>query len=346
MTLSQLSWPFILEMLLQGEDLSEQQSKSLMNAWLKEELTPVQTGAFLAAFRLKGATGEELAAMANVLRQACPLPCQLPQIPMVDTCGTGGDGADTFNISTAVAFTAAACGANVAKHGNRSASGKVGSADVLEGLGVALNAPLESVVQAIKTANVTFLFAPAWHPALINLAPLRKSLGVRTIFNLLGPLVNPLRPTSQVLGVAKKNLVQPMAEALQKMGLKRAVVVHGAGGLDEASLAGVNEVCFLVDGQLSSSSIDPSEMGLSEARIEDLKGGDLSENKKILMSVLKGEGTNPQRDVVALNTALVLWAAGLEEDLSCGLSSALNCLNAGLPSKKLEALTSALDNSF
>jgi len=294
---------------------------------------------------MKVVTGAELSAMANVLREACPLPCVLPEIPMVDTCGTGGDGADTFNISTAVAFTAAACGANVAKHGNRSARGKVGSADVLEGLGLALNAPLEVVVQALEKENVTFLFAPAWHPALINLAPLRKKLGVRTIFNLLGPLVNPLRPNSQVLGVAKKELLQPMAEALQIIGLKRAVVVHGAGGLDEASLAGPNEVCFLVDGKLSSSLIQPSELGLVVASKEDLKGGDLSGNKKILMSVLQGEGTRPQREVVALNTALVLWAAGLEDDLNSGLAIALDCLQKGLPWQKLEALKSALEFS-
>ena len=345
MSLPQLPWPAILEMLLQREDLSDQQANSLMNAWLTEELTPVQTGAFLAAFRLKGVKGTELASMANVLREACKLPCSIPQIPMVDTCGTGGDGADTFNISTAVAFTAAACGANVAKHGNRSASGKVGSADVLEGLGLDLMASPEIVLKAIETANVTFLFAPAWHSSLVNLAPLRKSLGVRTVFNLLGPLVNPLRPSSQVLGVAKHELVEPMAEALMQIGLKRAVVVHGAGGLDEASLAGPNEVCFLVDGKLSYSSINPSEMGLSIAPIDSLKGGDLEENKMILSSVLKGEGAKPHSDVVALNTALVLWAAGLEEDLNLGVSMALDCLKIGMPWQKLEVLKRALLNS-
>ncbi len=330
-------------MLLQGNHLAELQARSLMNAWLKEELTAVQTGAFLASFRFKGATGEELAAMADVLREACPLPCLRPQIPMVDTCGTGGDGADTFNISTAVAFTAAACGAYVAKHGNRSASGKVGSADVLEGLGIALSAPLESVVAAINKANVTFLFAPVWHPALVNLAPLRRSLGVRTIFNLLGPLVNPLRPNSQVLGVAKADLLDPMVEALCKLGLQRAVVVHGAGGLDEASLEGPNQIRLLVDGKVTSSTLEARQFGLAFAPNEALKGGDLSVNQEILLSVLKGEGSNAQRDVVALNTALVLWAAGLEEDLNSGLATAINCLNKGLPWQRFEALRSALD---
>ena len=334
----QPSWPEMLEMLLQGNDLSELQAEALMTAWLREDLSPVQTGAFLASLRCKGLTGEELSAMAKVLRIACPLPCEAPKTLLVDTCGTGGDGADTFNISTAVAFTAAACGANVAKHGNRSASGKVGSADVLEGLGLALNAPLDVVVKAVISLNITFLFAPAWHPALVNLAPLRKILGVRTVFNLLGPLVNPLSPKAQVLGVAKSDLLDPMADAMQKLGLNRAVVVHGAGGLDEASLAGVNQIRLLVDGQISSYTIEASEVGLAPASIEALKGGDLSTNQEILVSVLKGKGTEPQRDVVALNTALVLWAAGLENDISSGVDRALNCLNLGNPWQKLQDL--------
>ncbi|WP_320667553.1 anthranilate phosphoribosyltransferase [Prochlorococcus sp. MIT 1307] len=345
MSLHQTSWPELLEMLIQGKDLSDDQATSLISAWLQEELTPVQTGAFLAALRVKGPTGEELAAMAKVLRKACSLPCSIPEISMVDTCGTGGDGAETFNISTAVAFTAAACGAKVAKHGNRSASGKVGSADVLEELGICLSAPLELVVQAITKSNVTFLFAPAWHSSLVKLAPLRKSLGVRTIFNLLGPLVNPLLPQSQVLGVAKSNLLDPMVDALQKLGLKRAVVVHGAGGLDEASLAGPNDLRFLVDGKVTSAMIDPSDMGLTSSPVEALKGGDVSFNKQILVSVLKGEGTIPQRDVVALNTSLVLWAAGVEEDLDCALSKSLNCLKEGLPFQSLESLKRTLDSS-
>ena len=342
MPLHHFSLPENLEALLQGKDLSASQARSLMEAWLDEELTAVQTGAFLAALRCKGVTGEELASMAMVLREACTLPCPIPEISMVDTCGTGGDGADTFNISTAVAFTAAACGANVAKHGNRSASGKVGSADVLEGLGLALNAPLDSVVSAIKKANVTFLFAPAWHPSLVNLAPLRKNLGVRTIFNLLGPLVNPLRPNSQVLGVAKEELLDPMATALKELGLKKAVVVHGSGGLDEASLEGPNQVRFLEQGTVTASTINAKALGLFASPNDSLKGGDLSVNKNILTSVLKGEGTDAQRDVVALNTSLVLWAAGLEDDISSGVITAINCLKDGRPWQRVEALKTAL----
>ena len=332
------SWSGLLELLLCGESLSAAQATDLMQAWLSESLTPVQTGAFLAGLRAKGMEAEELAAMAMVLREACPLPCARPDRFLVDTCGTGGDGADTFNISTAVAFTAAACGVEVAKHGNRSASGKVGSADVLEGLGLNLNAPLQSVVDAIPAAGVTFLFAPAWHPALVNLAPLRRSLGVRTVFNLLGPLVNPLKPQAQVLGVAKKDLLDPMAGALQRLGLERAVVVHGAGGLDEASLAGPNDLRFIEAGAIRSLQLSPDELGLATADLEALKGGDLDCNQTILQQVLQGRGEPAQRDVVALNTALVLWAAGIDTDLSSAAARAAEALDQGLPWTRLVAL--------
>ena len=226
----------------------------------------------------------------------------------------------------------------VAKHGNRSASGKVGSADVLEGLGLNLKAPLQSVVDAIPAAGVTFLFAPAWHPALVNLAPLRRSLGVRTVFNLLGPLVNPLKPQAQVLGVAKKDLLDPMAGALQRLGLERAVVVHGAGGLDEASLAGPNDLRFIEAGAIRSLQLSPDELGLATADLEALKGGDLDCNQTILQQVLQGRGKPAQRDVVALNTALVLWAAGIDTDLSSAAARAAEALDQGLPWTRLEAL--------
>ncbi len=338
------SWPQILEILLAGKNLNEASSSLLMKAWLAEELTPVQTGAFLAAFRTKGMVGEELAAMAKVLQAACTLPGITPSLPLVDTCGTGGDGAETFNISTAVAFTASACGVNVAKHGNRSASGKVGSADVLESLGLDLKAPLHRVLQALEQVGITFLFAPAWHPALVNLAPLRKSLGIRTVFNLLGPLVNPLQPDAQVLGVATSDLLDPMAVALQRLGLKRAIVVYGAGGMDEASLEGSNSLRLLDNGQISDVSLDPQELGLNRASLDSLRGGDIDANKAILKAVLQGEGTAPQHDVVALNTALVLWTAGIEDDFNKGLALARSCIDNGLPWTRFEELRLALEN--
>jgi anthranilate phosphoribosyltransferase len=344
---STISWPQRLEQLLQGQDLSAAAAAALMQAWLAEELSPVQTGAFLAGLRAKGMVADELAAMASVLRGACPLPCDRPELSMVDTCGTGGDGADTFNISTAVAFTAAALGVNVAKHGNRSASGKVGSADVLEGLGLNLKAPLTSVVDAISTTGVTFLFAPAWHPALVNLAPLRRSLGVRTVFNLLGPLVNPLQPQAQVLGVARADLLDPMAGALHQLRLDRAVVVHGAGGLDEASLAGANELRMVEAGQpIATRSVSPEDLGLAAAPLEALRGGDLADNQRILENVLKGQATAAQMDVVAFNTALVLWVAGVELDLKTAARRASDTLREGLPWQKLQGLQRALSHEY
>jgi len=180
----------------------------------------------------------------------------------------------------------------------------------------------------LNNFGITFLFAPSWHPSLVSLAPLRKSLGVRTIFNLLGPLVNPLRPKSQVLGVAKADLLDPMSLALKAMGLKRAVVVHGAGGLDEASLAGANQVRFLDNDSIRSEIINPTDFGLTEISNECLKGDDLKTNSHILMSLLKGEGNKVHKEVVALNTALVLWVSGVEDDLSLGIKMSLDCLNS------------------
>ncbi|MBW3041887.1 anthranilate phosphoribosyltransferase [Prochlorococcus marinus] len=322
-----ITFPLILESLLSSNDLTSDQVNFLMNSWLENKIEPVQTGAFLAAFRAKGISGDELSVMAKILQDASKTPLNLPSFDLVDTCGTGGDGANTFNISTAVAFVSAALGVKIAKHGNRSASGKVGSADVLENLGLPLKVSSENVIEALKTFGITFLFAPSWHPSLVNLAPLRKSLGVRTIFNLLGPLVNPLRPKSQVLGVAKSNLLEPMSIALKGMGLKRAVVVHGAGGLDEASLAGENEFRFLDNNSIRSEIIHPSDIGLDEISNESLKGDDLQTNSNILMSLLKGEGNKYHKEVVALNTALVLWASGFEDNLSFGVKSSLDCLN-------------------
>jgi len=326
-TLKPISFSVILESLLSANDLTEEQSNYLMNSWLENKIEPVQTGAFLAAFRAKGVSGDELSAMAKILQNASITPSELPSFDLVDTCGTGGDGANTFNISTAVAFVSAALGVKIAKHGNRSASGKVGSADVLENLGLPLKVSSEKVVEALKNLGITFLFAPSWHPSLVNLAPLRKSLGVRTIFNLLGPLVNPFRPRSQVLGVAKADLLDPISIALKGMGLKRAVVVHGAGGLDEASLAGPNQFRFLDKDIIRSESINPSDLGLTEISNESLKGDDLNTNSQILMSLLKGEGNMHHKEVVALNTALVLWVSGAEDDLSLGVKRSLDCLN-------------------
>ena len=336
------TWPTLLEQLLAGEHLSGQQAGALMEAWLGGQLDPALTAALLVALRAKGVCGEELAAMATVLRAAAAPVASRPAGPLVDTCGTGGDGANTFNISTAVAFNAAACGAQVAKHGNRSASGRVGSADVLEALGINLQTPLSQVVEALHSTGVTFLFAPGWHPALATIAPLRRTLGIRTVFNLLGPLVNPLTPEAQVLGVARQDLLDPMATALQRLGVRRAVVVHGHGGLDEASLSGPSELRLVEGGQILSDRLEPEALGLPLAPLSDLAGGDPATNAAILEAVLKGEGTAAQGLVVSLNTALVLWVAGLTPTPKEGLAQAEEALASGAAWRKVEELRHVL----
>ena len=321
----------ILDQLLNHNDLDEGTSKTLMKRWLNDEISEVQTGAFLAALRAKKVTGTELFSMANELLKVCKLPLKRPDIHMVDTCGTGGDGANTFNISTAVSFVASSMNVNISKHGNKSASGKVGSADVLLNLGLNLNAPLEKVISAIEDIGITFLFAPVWHKSLIKLSPLRKSLGVRTVFNQLGPLVNPLRPNAQILGVASEYMLEPMAFALNKLGMDRAIVIHGYGGLDEASLEGENKVIFLDNGKLSYSTIDVANYNCENSSNLNLVVSEYSNNEEILESVLKGKANKSQIEVVALNTALVLWAAGNEDDISIGFNKAMNTMSKAKP---------------
>ena len=332
----------ILNNLLEGENLDDLNARLLMKRWLNDEISDVLTGAFLSAFRAKGCTGVELFSMAEELLNVCELPISRPNLYMVDTCGTGGDGANTFNISTAVAFVAASCGVKIAKHGNKSASGKVGSADVLLNLGLNLNCSLEKVISAVNEIGITFLFAPVWHKSLIKLAPLRKALGIRTVFNQLGPLVNPLRPNAQVLGVASENLLEPMARALLKMGMNRAIVVHGSGGLDEASLQGENKLVFVEKGKLRFSKINISEFNHENILNDNLVVSDDESNEEILKNVLNGSGQKSHKDVVALNTALVLWAAGIEDDLHKGFNKALFSINKGNPWNKFLRLKTYL----
>jgi len=341
---SNLSNPEILNILLDGENLDDYTSRLLMKRWLNDEISDVQTGAFLGALRAKSCSGVELSSMAEELLNVCELPVARPNLYMVDTCGTGGDGANTFNISTAVAFVSASCGVKIAKHGNKSASGKVGSADVLLNLGLNLNCSLEKVISAVNEIGITFLFAPVWHKSLIKLAPLRKALGVRTVFNQLGPLVNPLRPNAQVLGVASEDLLEPMGRALLKMGMDRVIVVHGAGGLDEASLQGENKLVFVEKGKLRFSKINISDFKHENTSNDKLVVSDSDSNEDILKSVLNGSGQKCHKDVVALNTALVLWAAGIEDDLHEGFNKALFSINQGNPWGKFLLLKTYLSS--
>ena len=331
---SNLSNVEILNILLEGDNLDEITSRLLMQRWLNDEISDVQTGAFLSALRAKGCSHIELSSMAEELLKVCKLPVPRPNIYMVDTCGTGGDGANTFNISTAVAFVASSCGVKIAKHGNKSASGKVGSADVLLNLGLNLNSSLEKVISAVNEIGITFLYAPIWHKSLIKLAPLRKALGIRTVFNQLGPLVNPLRPNAQVLGVASEDLLEPMGGALLKMGMNRVIVVHGSGGLDEASLQGDNKLVFVEKGKLRFSKINISDFYHENISNDYLVVSEKESNEEILESVLNGSGQNSHKEVVALNTSLVLWAAGIEDDLHKGFNKALSSINNGDPWEK------------
>lgn len=305
-------WSSLLTQLLDKQSLTEAQAEELMKGWLEEKISPVLSGAILTAIQAKGVSGTELAGMAKVLKsQSIQSESLTYGYPVIDTCGTGGDGASTFNISTAVAFVAAAAGVKVAKHGNRSASSKVGSADVLEYLGIKLNATESFYQQALEEVGITFLFAPGWHPAMKAIAPIRKELKIRTIFNLLGPLVNPFNPTGQVIGVYNPYFIKPIAEALQALSLKKAIVLYGREKLDEAGLGDSTDLALLDDDNLTITTVNPQELGLTSAPLSALKGGNVEENAQILTKVLQGKGTQAQTEVVALNSALALEVAGM-----------------------------------
>ncbi|BAY78006.1 anthranilate phosphoribosyltransferase [Nostoc linckia NIES-25] len=353
------NWPALLQQLLNRRSLTVSQAADLMQGWLTDAIPHVLSGAILIAIQAKGISAEELVGMASVLQSQSSPPSRdainrvstyspLP-IPLIDTCGTGGDGASTFNISTAVAFVAAAAGVKVAKHGNRSASSKTGSADVLEALGINLNASPEKVQAAVSEVGITFLFAPGWHPALKAVATLRKTLKVRTVFNLLGPLVNPMRPTGQIIGVNDPLLLEEIAQALSQLGCQQAIALYGRERLDEAGLADVTDLAVLQDKKVRSLTLNPQELGLSFAPTTALRGGDVRENAQILQAVLQGKGTQAQQDVVALNTALALQvgqAINQETDIfsGCvkGIALAKEILQSGAAWTKLQQLAQFL----
>ncbi|MDZ8051044.1 MAG: anthranilate phosphoribosyltransferase [Aulosira sp. ZfuVER01] len=342
------SWYLLLQQLIDGESLSRTQSAELMQGWLSESVPPELSGAILTALNFKGVSADELTGMAEVLQsQSSFLKTQNPELTtLIDTCGTGGDGSSTFNISTAVAFVTAAYGVPVAKHGNRSASSLTGSADVLEALGVNLNAPSEKVQAAVKEVGITFLFAPGWHPALKAVATLRRTLKVRTVFNLLGPLVNPLNPTGQVVGLFTPKLLATVAQALNNLGKQKAIVLHGREKLDEAGLGDVTDLAVLSDGEVQLTTVNPEAVGVTPATIGSLRGGDVQENAEILKAVLQGKGTQAQQDAVALNTSLALQVAGAIPllDHAQGIQVAKEILDSGAPWVKLEQLVHFLRN--
>jgi anthranilate phosphoribosyltransferase len=344
-------WSGILQQLLDRQSLSVSQASDLMHGWLNENIPDVLSGAILAAIQSKGVSAEELLGMVEVLYSQSIKPTLRNDvtIPLVDTCGTGGDGASTFNISTSVAFVTAACGVKVAKHGNRSASGKTGSADVLEGLGINLKADTQKTQAAVEAVGITFLFAPDWHPALKAIAPLRKTLKVRTVFNLLGPLINPLRPTGQVIGINNPALISTFAEVLNKLGTRRAITLHGREKLDEAGLGDKTDLMVLSNKQIHRLELEPEELGLNPAPISALAGGNVEENAEILKAVLQGKGTVEQQDVVALNAALALYVGETVADngdylqtFSDAVILAKDVIKSGEPWIKLQGLAEFL----
>lgn len=331
------------------QDLLETEMIEVMNQIMGGEATPAQVGAFITALRMKGETIEEITGAARVMRDhATPIrvgkaldidreEINLDRETVLDTCGTGGSGTKSFNISTTVAFVVSACGAKVAKHGNRSISSACGSADVLEALGVNLNVTPEQVENCINQVGVGFLFAPALHGAMKHAIGPRREIGIRTIFNILGPLTNPAGADRQVLGVYDEKLVEVLAKVLVKLGCQRGFVVHGQDGMDEITLTGPTRIAEINEGKVALSTIEPEDFGLRRCLLTDLQGGDAEENAAIVKDVLAG-AEGPKRDVVLLNAAYALIAAGIVESVDAGLQKSRNVIDEGLAKAKLEGL--------
>lgn len=323
----------------QHQDLSQDEAQAAMQDIMTGLATPAQIGGYLMALRLKGETVDEITGSARAMRQAAnPAPVQSPNA--IDTCGTGGDATNTFNISTTVAFVAAGAGIPVAKHGNRSISSKSGSADVLGALGVNLQLSPEQVAHCVDSVGIGFLFAPAFHPAMKHAINPRRELGVRTIFNILGPLTNPAGVKRQVMGVFSTDLTATLANVLGFLGSQTAYVVHGAGGLDELSTLGVNTVSELRDGTVESYPLDPTQYGLKQVALEDIRGGDPESNAQITRQILQGQGTSAQREIVMLNAAAALIVGGKATSIEDGLHQAATVLDNAQGLEKLEALIS------
>ena len=323
--------------LLDGKDLDRARARTVMDEIMRGEATPAQIGGLLVALRAKGETADEIAGCAEAMREHV-LPVRPERSDLVDVVGTGGDGARTFNISTAAAIVAAAAGAAVAKHGNRAVSSASGSADVLEALGFSLELPPERIARSIDELGFGFMFAPVHHPAMRHAAPVRRELGTRTVFNILGPLTNPAGARAQVLGVYAGPLVPTVAEVLVQLGAERAFVVHGFGGIDELSPAGPNEVCEIADGEVRARVIDPLELGLEPCDPAELAGGDPAENAATVRAIFAGSERGGKRSAVLLNAAGAIAAAGHADDLSEGLDRATDALDSGAAAERLDAL--------
>lgn len=328
-----------LEKIIARMSLTEREAMEVMETIMSGEATPAQIGALLAALRMKGETIEEITGFARVMRdKATRIACRT--YPLVDTCGTGGDGLNTFNISTVSSFVAAGAGAAIAKHGNRAASSRTGAADVLEALGVRIDIPPDRVAWCIDHVGIGFLFAPLLHQAMRFAIGPRREIGVRSVFNLLGPLTNPAGATAQVMGVYAAALVEPVAHVLNNLGAEHAYVVHSDDGLDEFTVTAPTQVAEVRAGRVRAFRIDPEAVGLPIASLEDLQGGDHKKNAAIVLAILQGE-TGPKRDVALLNAGAALVVAGRAVDLREGIALAARSIDSGAALGKLEALKKA-----
>jgi len=331
----EFSWGHLISKLMKGDSLTERESSEAMIEIMEGAATPAQIAGFVVALRTKGESVDEIAGLVSTMRSYGRKVEVEGEV--LDTCGTGGDRTGTFNVSTAAAIVCAGAGAVVAKHGNRAASSRCGSADVLEALGVAIDLPPEGVAACIDKASIGFCFAPVFHPAMRHAGTPRRELGVPTIFNFLGPLTNPAGATRQALGVADPRMIDKMVSTLGRLGSTRVLAFHGHQGLDELATSGASEVVELRDGTLHRWTIDPAELGLEHAELEDVSGGTADENAAHIRGVLAGEG-GPRRDIVLLNAAAGLVAAGLAGEMADGLERAARAVDSGDAAGSLELL--------
>jgi anthranilate phosphoribosyltransferase len=330
-------WPGLLGVLTAGNDLTAEQAAAGMADILDGEATSAQIAAFTIALRMKGETVEEITGLVAAMREASERVPLATVDGVIDTCGTGGDRSHSINVSTVAAFVVAGAGAKVCKHGNRAASSACGSADLLEALGVSIELGPAGVARCVEEAGMGFCFAPRFHPAMRFAIPTRRELGVPTVFNFLGPLANPARVRRQVLGVSDNRMAQKMAAVLQATGTERALIVWGHDGLDELTTTTLSSVVELAGGELRTYEVDPGAYGLRRAAVKDLQGGDAATNARLARAVLAGE-PGAHRDVVVLNAAAGLMAAGLAGDLSKGLKLAASAIDSGEAAAVLERL--------
>lgn len=327
---------------VEGNNLDFDTAKEAMDEIMRGEATAAQIAAFLTALRMKGESIDEITACATVMRERCT---KLPNnTEVMDIVGTGGDCSHTFNISTVTAFVVAAAGVPVAKHGNRSVSSQCGAADFLEALGANINLTAGQCARVLEETGMCFMFAPNHHTSMKYAAPVRKEIGARTIFNILGPLSNPASATTQLMGVYDEKLLLPLARVLSNLGVRRALVVHGDDGLDEISLTTTTTVCEVDDGELRQYKIDPQKLGFSYCKPGDIKGGEVHENVKIALAVLSGE-KGPKRDIVLLNAAACLYLAGKAASLSNGIELASMMIDRGLALQKMQEFIKATNEA-